>query len=388
MNVALVFPELPPKLDGIGDYTSQLSQALAKTCSVGIYTAAQHYTPISGVSIIPSFSVGSMKGVLSLSDRVCEDEPDCIVLQYNPFSYGKRGFCPYLPRTLKEIKSKKPAIRIALMVHEPFVPVESWQNAIMTSWQRWQLWATARQADVLYFSIEPWVNRFASWFPDKPVRHLPVGSNIPLISVDRASVRQQLGIAPDELVLGVFGTMHHSRLMPFIQHACDKLATEAIRTRLLYIGPHGNQLRQATKSNLLIDAGRLDAADVSRHFSAMDLYLAPFRKGVSARRGSFLVGIQHGVATVSTKGIHTDAFIREADKAAFLLGPDTKRAEFTNRVLALARNPEQRKQIGLEGKKFFQSHFSWMHIAERLIIDMKLRESGPNKPEAHLTKNI
>lgn len=388
MNVALVFPELPPKLDGIGDYTSQLSQALAKSCSVGIYTAARDFTPIPGVSIKPAFSVGSMKGVLSLSEQVSKDEPACLILQYNPFSYGKRGFSPYLPRALREIKLRNPSTRIALMVHEPFVPVESWRNAVMTSWQRWQLWATARQADVLYFSIEPWVNRFTSWFPNKPVKHLPVGSNIPMVPVDRMAERQRLGIAPDELVLGVFGTMHHSRLVPFILHACDKLTHEAIRTRLLYIGPHGMQLKQAAKSNLLINAGRLDAADVSRHFAAMDLYLAPFRKGVSARRGSFLVGIQHGVATVSTVGVHTDAFMRDADEAAFLLGPDTKRAEFTNRVLTLAKNPVQRQLIGQEGKKFFQSHFSWMHIAERLITDMKLREPGLNKPEAHLTKNI
>lgn len=388
MNIALVFPELPPKLDGIGDYTSQLSLALAKSCSVGIYTAAQHYTQIPGVSIKPAFSVSSMKGVLSLIDQVCKDEPECIVLQYNPFSYGKRGFSPYLPRALKAIKSKNPSTRIALMVHEPFVPVESCRNAIMTSWQRWQLWATARQADVLYFSIEPWVNRFKSWFPRKPVLHLPVGSNIPFVSVDREAVRSQLGIAPDELVLGVFGTMHHSRLMPFIQHAYDELAREATPIRLLYIGPHGEQLRQATKVSSLIDAGRLDATDVSRHFAAMDLYLAPFRKGVSARRGSFLVGIQHGVATISTVGIHTDAFIRKADEAAFLLGADTEQAEFTNRVLALAKNQEQRALIGAQGKKFFQSHFSWMHIAERLINDMKLRESGLNKPEAHLTKKF
>ena len=388
MNIALVFPELPPKLDGIGDYTSQLSLALAESCSVGIYTAAKHFTQIPGVSIKPAFSVGSMKGVLSLVDQVCKDKPDCIVLQYNPFSYGKRGFSPYLPQALKAIKSKNPSTRIALMVHEPFVPVESWRNAIMTSWQRWQLWATARQADVLFFSIEPWVKRFKSWFPSKPVLHLPVGSNIPLLSVDREAVRCQLGIAPEELVLGVFGTMHHSRLMPFIKHANDALARKAIRTRLLYIGPHGKQFRQAMKVTSLIDAGRLDATDVSRHFAAMDLYLAPFRKGVSARRGSFLVGIQHGIATVSTVGIHTDAFLRNADEAAFLLGADTEQAEFTNRVLTLAKNQEQRELIGTQGKKFFQSHFSWMHIAERLINDMKLRESGLNKPEAHLTKNF
>jgi hypothetical protein len=155
MNVALAFPELPPRLDGIGDYTSQLSQALAESCRVRIYTATRDYTPLDRVTIETAFSLEGWQGILDLTERVCADPPDWLVLQYNPFSYGKWGFSPCLPQALHRIRMRCPSVRIAVMVHEPFVPIENWRTAIMTSWQRWQLWATGRQADVLYVSIEP-----------------------------------------------------------------------------------------------------------------------------------------------------------------------------------------------------------------------------------------
>ena len=119
-----------------------------------------------------------------------------------------------------------------------------------------------------------------------------------------------------------------------------------------------------------VDAGRLPPADVSRYLRAMDLYLAPFRKGVSARRGSFLVGIQHGIATVSTQGIHTDGFIRQADEAAFLLASDKDGNAFANCVKRLALDDELRQNVAAAGEKFFESHFSWSGIAERQYSDM------------------
>jgi len=111
------------------------------------------------------------------------DTPDWLLLQYNPFSYGRWGLNLDLPLVIRDIKRRQPFIRIALMGHEPFVPISNWRSAIMTTWQRWQLWMLGRSADVVFFSIQPWARKFQTWWPNKPVLHLPVGSNIPRLPI-------------------------------------------------------------------------------------------------------------------------------------------------------------------------------------------------------------
>src|SRR5207244_1468495 len=100
------------------------------------------------------------------------DRPDWVLLQYNPFSYGRWGLNPYLPLVMWRLRRRCPETRFALLVHEPFVPITSWKFAIETVWQRWQLWLLGQNADLIFFSIEPWAQRFRSWFPHKPVLHL------------------------------------------------------------------------------------------------------------------------------------------------------------------------------------------------------------------------
>ena len=386
MKIALVFPELPPALDGIGDYTARLGKAFYDLCDgaveVSIHTAAQQYDTIEGVEIISSFSIDSSGGVDGLKESLVQVEPDWIVLQYNPFSYGKRGLNLSLPHVVHSTKKLLPSTKLALMVHEPFVPVDTFKNLVMTTWQRWQLWQLGQAADLLYFSIEPWATKFSKWFKNKRVQHLPVGSNMPLVPSDRVKTREHLSIKPNEFVMGIFGTLHPSRLMHFINRAVEVLQQKSIESTILYIGPHGEKARQALEGVRIIDAGKLSPEEVSHHFQAMDLYVAPFRKGVSARRGSFLVGIQHGIATVSTHGIHTDTFIKRAHEAAFLLASDQDMEAFANQVERLAQDEEERQKVAAEGQKFFNAHFSWSRIAERQYRDMESFENAHEKSDS------
>src|ERR671916_396556 len=78
-------------------------------------------------------SVAKPRSVLRLTDVIQADPPDWLLLQYNPFSYGRWGLNLHLPLIVRRIKQQQPHIRIALMVHEPFVPIENWKFAIMTT---------------------------------------------------------------------------------------------------------------------------------------------------------------------------------------------------------------------------------------------------------------
>ncbi len=378
MKIDLVFPAFPPELDGIGDYTSRLAQELSERHEVRVLTAQPDAAPLEGtdVSVQRAFTLDHRSGVKDLIGPISARQPDWLLLQYNPFSYGRWGLNPYLPLVLRQMKEACPKMRVALTVHEPFVPVESLKFAVMTLWQRLQFWWLGHLADVAFMAIEPWVERFDTWFPETRVSHLPVSSNMPRVETDKGEIRKSLNFPPETLVVGLFGRGHSSRLLSFIRRAVDRLRRSGRDARVLYVGPAIQKVKRALDGIPNVRTGALPAAEVSRHFAAMDLYLAPFRKGVSARRGSFLVGLQHGVATVSTYGQQTDSLFYEHQGSAFLLAPDDDLKRFQEHALTLAKNDARREQIAQNGKELFESSFSWPRIVETMMDTLRSSSSS------------
>lgn len=391
MNIHLVFPALPPKHDAIGEHTAHLAQALAQKCQVSVLTAQTSYDNIPGVSVRRAFAIeqtqfaqpSQLRGIL---DRLQQDAattqlPDWLILQYNAFSYGRWGFNPHLPPLLKAIKRRYPGVRCAVMVHETWPPPLNVRLAVMSSWQRWQLWQLGRMADLMLFSIQPWAQKFQQWFPDTPVHHLPVGSNMPAVPAEsvhteRVRVRRQLGIAEETFVVGVFGQAHHSRLLNYVQAAADGIYRESQTLgkpqippplQVLYIGSHGQQVGRILEGIPWIDAGRLEAEEVSRYFTAMDLFLSPFNRGVSTRRTSFMTALQHGIAAVSTKGIQTDDILKEYDGKAFVLADDRNIEEFCQLTVNLYRDRQSCQRLGMAARQLYEMNFDWNVISSRLI---------------------
>jgi glycosyltransferase involved in cell wall biosynthesis len=372
MTYDLIFPVLPPSLNGIGDYTAHLATELARTHDVRVLTAQAEASSLreAGVTVERAFGTDRRAGVHDLVAPIVARQPDWVLLQYNPFSYGEWGLNLSLPAALRRIRAGAPSTRIALTVHEPFVPVRNLRSLVLTSWQRLQFWRLGRQADVVFCAIEPWVERFTPWFPTTKVVHLPVGSNMPRVEARRTEVRASLGFDPDTLVLGFFGQGHPSRMLSFVRRAIAGLRAEGRDARVLYVGPAVDVVGPALSDVPHHCTGALPGPDVSRHLAAMDLYLAPFRDGVSARRGSFLAGLQHGLATVSTTGPQTDAFLDAQDGIAFLLAPDDDLSAYENHVLTLVEDDALRARIAAGGRALYEEVFSWPRIADRMLSEL------------------
>jgi glycosyltransferase involved in cell wall biosynthesis len=359
---------LPPRLDGIGDYTAHLASALRQSCDVTILTArGQQCAPIPDVAVETAFSLVRPDGIRELERAVAVHRPDWLLLQYNPFSYGRWGLNPYLPWVLRALRRTSPGLRLALMVHEPFVPVLCWKRAIMTSWQRWQLWMLGRGADRVFSSTEAWARRLRGWFPGTPVGHLPVGSNIPWVRTSRAAARHRLGIPEERVILGLFGTAHDSRVLGRVTGAMDAIRESAPDAMVLYMGPHGHSIRQQLGNVPLLAEGPLPADEVSRRFAALDVYLAPFVDGVSTRRTTLMTGLQHGVATVGTRGVNTDTMIRREDGRALLLADVAAADRFSEHVRRLLADAALRERLGGEARRLYCREFAWDRLASRLL---------------------
>jgi glycosyltransferase involved in cell wall biosynthesis len=338
---------------------------LASRADVRILTAQSAWTPIPGVRVVPAFSITPPWRIGRVIDEIANDPPDWLVVQFNQFSYGRWGFNPFLPWTLRRLSTVAPETRIAWMAHEDFVPACSLKFTVMRQWQRWQFRQLGDLADCIFFSIDPWVDTYGSWFPNTPVHHFPIGSNMPRVEGSPAELRAQLGLT-DVFVVGFFGTLR-ARHTHHFQAALDALHSRAERDgcpiAVLYVGPDGPLLRaeldKALPALRVIDAGRLPAEDVSRHLAVMDLHLTPFTDGVSTRRGSFMAGLQHGVATVATEGPLTDRILRAQHDRALLLASTRDPDAFAAAACALYDDPSRRAQLGRAGRTLYETSFAF-----------------------------
>ncbi len=366
MRLLMISAALPPRLDGIGDHTACLAAALRdRGVQVTICTARETSAdPIPGVTLRQGFSEREPSSWARFDFAAGGDAPDWILLQYNPFCYGPRGWHPMLPMAMR----RRPAsTRLALLVHEPFVPPEGWRFRVMGIWQRPQFVSLCRTADLLVFAITAALDRFGPWFPDTPSLHLPVGSAIPRMEVARAEARAALGIDGRTLVLGLFGTAHPSRDLGLVAAAARGLAAAGFSPLVLALGPNGAATSAALPGIPLRAEGPLSPPEISRRLAAVDLYLSPFTDGVSTRRSSFVTGLEHALAILGTDGPLTDPLLRERDGDALLLSPAGDQAAFAAAAVRLAGDAVLRSRLADGASALYSEVFAWPHIAGRLL---------------------
>ena len=366
MRIGLLSGAYPPAVDGIGDYTYLLARELARHHEVTVFTGIQRsYTPDEKVSLVGVFDPARPAGIMNLPAAIAAGPPlDRLVVQYNPFGFGPRGFNPWLPLALSRLRKQ---VHLSLMFHETYVPCETAAQAGMRLWQVPQFYFLSRMAASLYVSCSRWLPAIRRTAGREAV-HLPVGSNIARSNLSRDEARRRLGIGSRALVLGVFGSAHPSRLLDWICGAAKKAASGAPETVLVYIGADGEALRPLLGPEIrFLDRGLLPGDVVGDSLMAADLLLAPFVDGLSTRRGSVVAAFQHGIPVVSTSSGWTDDMLRGQEERLVFLSPVEEGGDpFASLACAVSRQvslPDSR-QPKLE--EFYDGHFGWPSIARRL----------------------
>jgi glycosyltransferase involved in cell wall biosynthesis len=379
MRIHIVAPALPPALDGIGDHSARLAAGLAAAAEVTLIApVGPAFDPVTGVQVLPAFSPERRRSTGGIVARAVADRPDWLVLQYNPFCYGRWGLNLSLPRVVQQVKRRLPGTRFALFAHEQFVPVHDWKHAVMTTWQRWQFRQLGRAAEVILSSIDLWAVGNRKRFPGTPVVHMPVGSNVPRVNITRDEARARLGLTDADAVLGVFGRTHNSRLMDPLTHAIAAARAAGHRPVLLYIGPDVDAFAAtAAAGTRVIADGPADADEVSRRLSGVDVFLSPFEDGVSTRRGSFLAALQHGLAVAGTRGAYTDPVFRDTDGTATLLADADDPHCLDANVVRLLGDAELRRRVGAAGAELSEREFAWPVLIRRFTDALAGREPLP-----------
>lgn len=375
-TIHLVAPSAPPKICGVGDHSLLLGRALAALRPVRVHCGQiQPHGQLPGLDAAFDFD-SRFPWTLG---RVARDPALCagdqVLFQYTNFAYGRYGFNPWLAPFLRKLRRK--GLVVATMFHETYMPAQGIKIRMMGAWQRVFFRDVGRNSDVCFFSVDPWTERYSSWFPDAEVATLRVGSNIPLVPADRDVERARLGIAPDEIALVVFGGTHPSRLFDWIVSASRALEGAGIRHRVVHVGPDRDEVATKLAGAPLLELGTLPPEEVSRALRVADLFLSPISDGASSRRGSLLAGLQHGLCCVTTQGASTDHLFRLEGGRAVVYA--SSQADFADRVVALSRDPAVRAFHSAEASRFHASNFSWESIAENCLGIIGSRSARPSE---------
>src|SRR4051794_10542119 len=151
-------------VDAIAAYNALLAEALR---DAGISAQAVSLAPPGG---------SSHTGFMSLSPRL--QAADVVVLQYNPYGFGRRGLSPSLVSDIRRLQRRTRRPKLILMCHERYVPLRGWKWTAIGLLQRLQLAALLRSADAVVVSTGVWRDSLEA-LGNKPVIHVPVGSNLP-----------------------------------------------------------------------------------------------------------------------------------------------------------------------------------------------------------------
>lgn len=295
-------------------------------------------------------------------------DPAWLLLQYNPFSYGRRGIAPGLIGEVRAFRRRTGA-PVAVCVHEAGAEAGErgrarWRSAVIGTYQRAQLAVLLSAADVVMAATQALARKIGHG-----AIHVPVGSNVPALPIERGDARQRLDLG-DELVVALFGGGHPSRALEYAAAAIELLATaRAPRpVRVLNLGV-GAPVPALSREIAVRSPGHLSAADVSVHLRAADLLLLPFTDGVSTRRTTLMAGLAHGLAVVGLRGGGTDDVLADS-RDALTLTPVGDVDAFARAAVRLADDPDRLRRSGEAGLALYATHFDWPVTARRVAAAM------------------
>jgi hypothetical protein len=282
---------------------------------------------------------------------------DVVLLQYNPFSYGRRGIAPWLAPALAKLHRGQPSVLVAVLVHETFVPASSPSWAVLNVLQRLQLRAVIAQTAVRLETTSQW----ASSLPPGTAT-LPVGSNLPDRSGARTAVRARLGASESTVILAAFGTGHPSRPTSWLEEGVRAARATGGDLLVLNLG-HGAVA--IPDGGSVFSPGLLPATDVAEYLAASDLFLSPLTDGVSARRTTIVAALQHALPVVGTRTGNSDPEL--VDSEALVLVDTDDRVGFADAVQRLTSDASERNRRSAAARLLYQTTFDWDVIAARLI---------------------
>lgn len=293
-----IVPQLPPEIDGVGEYALKLAQELEITydLSPSFLVGNPNWNGDSQTSAIAhAIQARSMSGLSYHLFRLPINS--VIFLHYVPHGYAQKA-CPFwLIQALEEWRKQHPSAYLLTMFHELYACDwhRPWSSDFYFSpLQRWLAARLARVSDGCLTSSQVYSDRLMKLSQEK--HHavaIPVFSN-----VGEPSVVSPLALRKRWLV--IFGQQHSKDLiyqnsLALLLFVCEHFKIETI----FDIGPSSPLAPATIGSTPIVQLGKLPAPEISHYLSqafAGFLTYDPQRLGKS---GIFAAYCAHGLLPIN-----------------------------------------------------------------------------------------
>lgn len=340
MRLAVIVPNLPPKVCGVYDYTRKLHQHL------GLADPWTLLCPSDGAPWARAKVIAVGRTARALSRALHDAAPTHIALQYTCFGYAQNGVPSWLADGLEEFGRTHDA-PLAAMFHELAYDGPPWRRAFWRKRRQLELGQRiARMADCTLAAVPQWLDVLKNKRAGAAAL-APVPSNI-----EPAETCRHVG----DLTLGVFG-LPGTREKALRAHArlLEQLMRAKARFALRIIG-HGATQPSARESALvrrlaLPSVERTEGEDeglISRAIAGCHAMLTGAADSELYKSGTVAAAMAHGCAVVAPSRPHGGLPV--------LCG---RTAELAQRLPA-----GEAKDAGLAARKWYEAHSGWARVAQ------------------------
>ena len=366
MRITILSRHFPPAVSGIGDHTDMLAAELTRRGMTVTVVTAPGAEERASYHVDATAGRWDGAGFAVIAEAVRRSEPDAVVWQYNPFSIGRKGLAPRAGHLARALAGIAP---LTVVFHELWFPWgrNGLRGILWATVQRWQIRGVLRAASRWIVTTESRERALARRDASRVVR-IPVGTNIEPRAYS-GDARGSRGIPADAFVVAHFGSVGPGRDLRPAFHAFRDLVGAGIDARLLLIGSTGPFEAPRDLSDRIHATGPATREEISGALQAADVYLHADPAGPSAgRRTTIVAALAHALPVVSYAG--PDHALELRDGINCIVSEPTSEA-LARALRELAEDPERARQIGTQGRKTYEHHFSWERIGNEVLRVLK-----------------
>lgn len=322
MKILFITNNLPPIVDGVGDYTYNIAKQFAAH-KHEVYIICKHSQEInvevSSITILPIINKWNFNCYKSIVKLIKEKSMDVVSLQYVPHGFHPKGLPFPIIKLTSEIKRCN--TKLFTFFHEVGVePIKG--NIKRTLLSKLMLYITKliiHKSDYIATSIEYYQKMLLDLGSLKNINIpiIPIASNIPetKLSNDELSNLKQHLAPNNELIISFFGIRDISTSIETI----TKLKEEGYKIKTLIIGKTSNKI-QCILPDDTIKTGILDINEIDKYFKISDVFILPQDNhyGCSFKSGSFATAIRTPLPIITSKGCLTSNILVDKVNICFI----------------------------------------------------------------------
>jgi glycosyltransferase involved in cell wall biosynthesis len=182
---------------------------------------------------------------------------------------------------------------------------------------------------------------------------------------DKNGFRRELGIGPDDFVVGTVGRFDQIKNLPMLVKSIDKIRYQIplIRGLMIGDGPSFNQIKELTQKIGISEFIRMPGyrPDASNLIQCMDIFvLSSVSEGTSM---ALLEAMAAGIpAAVTDVGGNPEVVVN--DKTGWIVSSNSVK-ELSAAILDAATHPDKAKRFAAAGRHRFEEKFAFKKMIDR-----------------------